>query len=224
MALAGGYTVAHLYFCPDIIDLAKLNAAFPSLDCPRTSLSQEVYRHLAFRGKTEGVLAVLHAKSHELADLKFDTPNPLILIAESPEKPGNVGALLRTADAAGVDAVIIADLLGDLYNPNTIRSSVGCLFTVPVATAPTATVISWLKSNNIQLFAASLEGAKDYHEVDYGYACAIAVGTEATGLTSPWTEAADSAIIIPMKGAIDSLNVSVAAAVLIFEARRQRSL
>lgn len=224
LALAGGYRVDHLHFCPDIIELATLETTFDNLDCPRTSLSQEVYRHLAFRGKTEGVLAVVHAKSHELSDLKFATETPLILIAESPEKPGNVGALLRTADAAGVDAVIIADILGDLYNPNTIRSSVGCLFTVPVATASSQDILSWLTSRGIRLYAASLEGAETYHHIDFKAGCAIAVGTEATGLTEPWTKAADAAIIIPMQGAIDSLNVSVAAAVLIFEARRQRSL
>lgn len=222
LALQGGYVPEKIYFCEAILPASELDGIKALDGIPRIQLSKEVYRHLAFRGKTEGVLAQVPVKKHGLDRLGSLRKDPLILIAESPEKPGNIGALLRTADAAGLDAVIIADIRGDLYNPNIIRSSVGCLFTVPVATAPTTEILRWLREKEIQLFAASLEGAVRYDLVEYKGPTAIAVGTEATGLTPPWVSAADAAIKIPMSGRIDSMNVSVAAAVMVFEACRQR--
>lgn len=222
LALQGGYQPETLYFCPDILPEEELRPLVEASACPLVSLSTEVYRHLAYRGKTEGVIALMRAKEHRLDQLKFSRKDPLILIAEAPEKPGNLGALLRTADAAGLDAVIAADLKGDLYNPNVIRSSVGCLFTVPVAAAGSREILEFLQAKGIRILAASLEGALRYDQADYSGGTAIVVGTEATGLTPVWTQKADAAIAIPMAGAIDSMNVSVAAAVLIFEARRQR--
>ncbi|HSP13090.1 MAG TPA: TrmH family RNA methyltransferase, partial [Salegentibacter sp.] len=144
--------------------------------------------------------------------------------AEAPEKPGNIGALLRTADAAGLDGVIIANPKTDLYNPNIIRSSVGCVFTTPIATGSTEEIIEFLKAKNIKIYAAALQASKEYTKVDYSAASAIVVGTEATGLEDSWLENSEENIIIQMGGEIDSMNVSVAAGILIFEAKRQRSL
>lgn len=222
LALEGGYRPDRLYFCPDILPEEALRE-LPGLEaCPLVSLSPEVYRHLAYRGKTEGVIGLMYSKGHTLEDLVLASETPLLLVAEAPEKPGNIGALLRTADAAGLDAVIIADPRGDLYNPNVIRSSVGCLFTVQVATASSTEVLGYLREHNIQVLAAALGDSQRYDTVDYTGPTAIVVGTESTGLTPLWTGEADARVAIPMQGAIDSMNVSVAASVLIFEAKRQR--
>ncbi|BAO56312.1 TrmH family RNA methyltransferase [Nonlabens marinus] len=185
------------------------------------AVSSEVYEKLAYRSGTEGCIAFAKAKNPHLSQLHLSNA-PLILIAESPEKPGNIGALLRTADAANIDAVIIVDPVSDLYNPNVIRSSVGCVFTVPTAIASAADTIAFLKSNDINLYAATLQSSENYDRMDFTTATAIAVGTEATGLSKHLRDAAKTNIIIPMGGAIDSMNVSVSAAVLLFEAKRQR--
>jgi TrmH family RNA methyltransferase len=202
---------------------AALLKGIPGLeDCPGVGLSPEVYHHLAYRGKTEGVIALMHTREHGLKNLTWKRKNPLVLVAEAPEKPGNIGALLRTADAAGLDAVLIADLKGDLYNPNIIRSSVGCLFTVPVADGSSREILDFLKASDFQVLGAALGGAVRYDTADFRPPTAIVVGTEATGLTDIWKERADQLVEIPMRGEIDSMNVSVAAAILIFEGLRQR--
>ena len=222
LSLKGGYLPDKLYFCPDILPEKRLRS-IPGLEsCPLVSLSPEVYRYLAYRGKTEGVIGLMHSREHGLKDLVLNSEAPLVLVAEAPEKPGNIGALLRTADAAGLDAVIIADLRGDLYNPNVIRSSVGCLFTVQVAIGSSPEVLDYLRKQKMQILAAALGDSRRYDLVDYTGPTAIAVGTESTGLTAIWTQEADARIAIPMQGAIDSMNVSVAASILIFEAKRQR--
>jgi TrmH family RNA methyltransferase len=158
---------------------------------------------------------------HGLNQLRL-SKNPLLLILESVEKPGNLGAVLRTADAAGVDAVIICDPHTDFYNPNVIRSSVGCVFTNQIASATSEETINWLKENNIKIFSTYLKASAPYHETDFTKPCAIILGTEATGLSDLWVKKSDATIIIPMQGKIDSMNVSTAAAVVVFEARRQR--
>ena len=155
--------------------------------------------------------------------LQFKTKNPLVLVAEAPEKPGNIGALLRTADAANVDAVIIANPKTDLYNPNIVRSSVGCVFSNTIATGSTEDVISFLNTNNINIYSAILQESINCTHPDYKTASAIVVGTEATGLSQEWRDASKENISIPMQGKIDSMNVSVAAGILVFEAVRQRS-
>ena len=141
---------------------------------------------------------------------------------ESLEKPGNIGAILRTADAAKIDAVIIANPKPDLYNPNLIRSSVGCLFTNQIAVGTNAAIIDYLKSKNIDIYAATLQNSVPYHIQNFTSATALVVGTEATGLTAEWRDVSKQNIIIPMQGTIDSMNVSVATAILVFEAKRQR--
>ena len=176
---------------------------------------------MAYRDTTEGILAIAKTKSLLLSDLKL-SENPLILVAESLEKPGNIGAILRTADAANLDAVIIANPKSDLYNPNVVRSSVGCLFTNNIATGTTSEIIAFLNEKNIRFYCATLQNSTSYHTQNYTLPTALVVGTEATGLSQEWRDAATQNIIIPMQGQIDSMNVSVAAAILIFEAKRQR--
>jgi TrmH family RNA methyltransferase len=143
-------------------------------------------------------------------------------VLESVEKPGNLGAILRTADAAGLDSVIICDPQTDFYNPNVIRSSIGCIFTNQVASATSDETLAWLKKNNITPYSTYLKASRPYHAVDFTKPSAIVMGTESTGLSDTWITPDQNPIIIPMQGRIDSMNVSTAAAVVVFEARRQR--
>lgn len=221
LALKGGYTFESLLFCPDLISSDQMST-FTALFKEQIEISKEVYQKLAYRETTEGLLAVAHSKDHLLQDLTL-SENPLLLIAEAPEKPGNTGALLRTADAAGLDAVIIANPQSDLYNPNIIRSSVGCVFTNQIAMGTTDEVIAYLNKQQIDFYSATLQDSTVYHSLDYNRPTAFVVGTEATGLSSAWRTNSTKNIIIPMSGQIDSMNVSVAAAVLVFEAKRQRN-
>ncbi|MEH6680871.1 MAG: RNA methyltransferase [Sediminicola sp.] len=224
MALKGHYVLDTVFFHPEFFPLQRVKELLgkETQGTALVEVSKEVYQRMAYRETTEGVLAIGQCKQHTLEDLGFKKGAPLILVAESPEKPGNIGALLRTADAANLDAVIIADPKGDLYNPNVIRSSIGCVFTNQVAMATTQEVISFLKKKGMAIYCAALSAPKKYTTVDYSAPTAIVVGTEATGLSRPWLENATANIIIPMEGEIDSMNVSVSAAIVIFEAKRQR--
>ena len=221
LAIKGNLSLKAIYFCPGLIELKEVEK-LNSPQVPITEISAEVYEKIAYRGSTEGILAIFKTKENRLQDITFKTKNPLILIAEAPEKPGNIGAILRTADAAKVDAVFIANPKTDLYNPNIIRYSVGCVFTNKIATGSTSEIIAFLKQHNISIYAAALQASKPYHTIDFTRASAIVVGTEATGLSEEWRENSTQNIIIPMSGEIDSMNVSVAAGILIFEAKRQR--
>lgn len=220
LAQKGGYTIQTVLFLSDMLTETQV-AKLAGMKADTIEISREVYQKLAYRDTTEGIIAVAKSKSLELADLKLGK-NPLLLVAEAPEKPGNLGALLRTADAANLDAVIVANPKSDMYNPNIVRSSVGCLFTNQIAAASTDEVIEYLKANNISIYCATLQDSTQYHTQDYTMPTALVVGTEATGLTQEWRDASTKNIIIPMQGEIDSMNVSVAAAILIFEAKRQR--
>ena len=217
------YTVQSVFFCPELIEFKEVNRIFSGHHVEELfEVSKEVYQKIAYRENSGGIIALAQPKTHRLSDLQLPQ-NPLLLILESVEKPGNLGAMLRTADAAGIDAVIVCDTQTDLYNPNTVRSSIGCLFTVPVALADSTSTIQWLNEKNIQIFCTYLQASVPYHTVDYSKASAIVMGTEATGLTETWVKAATQNIIIPMRGIADSMNVSTAAAVVIFEACRQRN-
>lgn len=220
LALKGNYEIETILFVNEIIN-SKDILKFSNFRIEFIEISKEVYQKLAYRDSTEGILAVAKTKSLLLSDLKL-SENPLILVAEAPEKPGNIGALLRTADAANLDAVIIANPKSDLYNPNIVRSSVGCLFTTQIATGTTEEIIAFLKNRKINIYCATLQNSISYHTQNYTTPTALIVGTEATGLTEEWRNQATQNIIIPMQGEIDSMNVSVAAAILIFEAKRQR--
>ncbi len=184
-------------------------------------VSEEVYEKVAYRGGTEGVIAEVKSKTRRLEDLNLPE-NPLIMVLESVEKPGNLGAVLRSADAAGADAVLICDPLTDLWNPNLIRASIGAVFTVPVAVCTSEQAITWLKSLGIRILTAQLQDSSLYYDCDMRGGTALVMGTESTGLSEQWRVAADAHIRIPMLGRLDSLNVSVSAAILLFEAVRQR--
>lgn len=226
LALKGGYTIKTLLIDLSIIDEPALNNLLEStsLEIEVIEITSQIHQKLATRTTTEGVLAVAISKDLALDTIEFKTENPFILVAEAPEKPGNIGALLRTADAAGIDAVFIANPKTDLYNPNIIRSSVGCLFTTTIATGTTSEIISFLKERKINIYGAALSASVEYQTIDFKKSAAIVVGTEATGLTNEWLENTTKNIIIPMRGAIDSMNVSVSAAIILFEAVRQRVL
>ena len=224
LAVAGEYAIIELFICVEILPLETFKKEFKNIlnsNIPITEVSPEIYKRLAYRNTTQGLLAVAKFKSFLLE--KFYVPeNPLILVAEAPEKPGNIGALLRTADAAKVDAVLIANPKTDLYNPNIIRSSVGCLFSNKIGTGTTSEIISFLKEKKINIYGAILQSSTAYHLQNFIEPTAIVVGTEHEGLSDEWRENTTENIIIPMSGSVDSMNVSVAAGILIFEAKRQR--
>ena len=184
-------------------------------------VSPTIYEKIAYRGSTEGVIAEVKTKDKTLKDLNL-SKNPLVVVLESVEKPGNLGAILRSADAAGADALIVCDPLTDLYNPNLIRNSTGAIFSVPCVACTSEECIKFLKENNIQILTAQLQDSELYYDTDMKRGTAIVMGTEATGLTDIWRMAADAHIRIPMLGITDSLNVSVSAAILLYEAVRQR--
>ena len=218
--LEAGYELDSVFWCPEI--LPELPQELIGGDVPVSELTAELYGRIAYRGGTEGLVARVKSRPHTLDDLALKE-NPLIVVLESMEKPGNLGAVFRSADAAGADAVIICDPLTDLYNPNLIRSSIGGVFTVQSAVCDSASAISWLKARGMKILTAQLQDSSWYYDVDMKGGTAIVIGTEATGLTEQWREAADAHIRIPMLGALDSLNASVSAAILLFEAVRQRN-
>lgn len=211
-----GWEVEQLFVCEEMVG--------ESCDIVATNIiwvTKEVYEKMAYRGGTEGIVAVVKERKRSLKDLELGE-KPLIVVVERVEKPGNLGAILRSADAAGVDAVVVCDALTDLYNPNLIRSSIGAVFTVPCVMCESNECISFLKENGVQILTAQLQDSEEYYDVDMRRGTAIVMGTEATGLTEVWRQAADAHIRIPMLGQLDSLNVSVSTAVLLYEAVRQR--
>lgn len=216
--IEAGYEIDTVFVCPEICDV------IPGAD--RVSrvfeVSQSVYEKIAYRSGTEGLIAEVRTRSLGLADLQL-SENPLVVILESVEKPGNLGAVLRSADASGADAVIVCDPWTDLYNPNLIRSSIGAIFTVPCVACSSQECIEFLKARGIKILTAQLQDSDLYYDSDMKCGVAIVMGTESTGLTDIWRKAADAHIRIPMLGRLDSLNVSVSAAILLFEAVRQRN-
>ncbi len=224
MALKGGYFLESVFFDAGILPEEDIRQILNSYQATPNiiSVSHEVYGRIAYREKTEGVVAIGEIKSHTLESLNLKSEKPLLLVAEALEKPGNIGALLRTADAADIDAVILANPKADLYNPNVIRSSLGCVFSVPVAVAKNIDVIEYLRKHQITSYAAHLAAEHNYSDMDFVEGSALVVGSESAGLSDEWSREANHRIIIPMGGEIDSMNVSVSAAILIFEAVRQR--
>ena len=228
--IATGYEVHTAFICKDITGEKGFDEILRILEnssdglshCSIMEIPGHLYQKVAYRGSTEGIIAELHCKNHTLEELNVKE-NPVVVVLESVEKPGNLGAILRSADAAGVDAVIVCDPLTDLYNPNLIRSSIGGIFTVPTAAASSEDTIKWLKAKGIKIYTAQLQDSEWYYDTDMSCGTAIVMGTEATGLTDIWRKAADAHIKIPMLGRLDSLNVSVSAAILMYEAVRQRN-
>ena len=185
-------------------------------------VSRQLYEKIACREGTEGIVAVMQARERSLQDLHL-SPSPLVLVLESVEKPGNLGAVLRSADAAGVDAVLVCDPLTDLYNPNLIRASLGAAFTVQWVACGSEEAYAWLKEKGIAILTAQLQDSELYYRTDMVRPVALVFGTEDKGLSDYWRQRADAHIRIPMAGMMDSLNVSVSAAILAFEAVRQRN-
>ena len=184
-------------------------------------VSSQVFAKLAFGQRSEGVVALARVPQRTLDGLELP-PDPIIAVLENIEKPGNVGAILRSADAAGISAVILADPRTDLFNPNTIRASQGAVFTLPTATATSAEVLSWLREEEFKLFSARVDAKAEYVCVSYKPPCAIVLGNEAEGISSAWRGEDLTPIRLPMLGNVDSLNVSVTAGVLFYEAWRQQ--
>ena len=214
--IEAGYKPDCIFFCPDIVSEETLP------QCRHFALSAGLYAKAAYREGTEGAIGVFQAIEHPLSSLHLKD-NPLIAVLESVEKPGNLGAVLRTCDAAGADALVICDPRTDLYNPNLIRASIGAVFTVPTAVCTTAQALTFLKSKGIRILTAQLQDSSLYYDCPMTKGTAIVMGTEATGLSDKWRQAADAHIRIPMLGKLDSLNVSVSAAILLYEAVRQRN-
>ena len=222
-AIVSGIEIKELYICRDL-DKQGRSEELSGKDSRMLifEVGKAAFSRIAYREGSDGLIALAVPRNLKLNELKLGN-DPLILILESVEKPGNMGAIMRTADAAGIDAVIVCDPLTDIYNPNAIRSGVGCIFTRQVVTCTSNEAIEWLKNKKIKIFAAALtDKALKYHTMDFRGPTAIVMGTEATGLSAEWLDKSDNQIIIPMKGIADSMNVSTSAAVLVFEAIRQR--
>lgn len=216
LALAGGVEIGSLFYCPDYV---KRKAEAPAEK--NIEVAKKVFAKISLRENPDGLLAVAKMRELKLENIKLSA-RPLLIILEAVEKPGNLGAILRTADAAGADAVIINDPQTDIYNPNVIRASQGTVFTVPVVISAAAAAAEFCRKNKIKIFAAAPGAELEYTEADYSSSCAIVLGAEDRGLSASWLKSADEKIKIQMRGKIDSLNVSVSAAVILFEALRQR--
>jgi len=223
LALDAGVRPVALYFCPQLQApgtgglLDRAAAAGAEL----VQLSRPAFEKVAYRESPDGWLAVVPAVTADLAALRLG-PDPLLLVCEAVEKPGNLGAILRTADAAGVAAVLAADPVTDWGNPNLVRASKGTVFAVPVASAAGPQLLAWLRERGIAVVAATPHADVAYTEVDLTGPTAIAVGTEKEGLSAAWLRAARHRVRIPMAGRADSLNVATSAAVITYEAVRQR--
>lgn len=223
-ATENGWNFTELYFCPELYldeDENKLVSDLQQNGTPIFHCSKMAFRKMSYRDTPDGLMALSPLVGKTLDELKLPE-NPLILIAEDLEKPGNLGTILRTADATGVDAVIACDHKTDLNNPNVIRASIGTIFFIPVAEATTEETFLWLEKQGIQSVAAIPGAAQEYTDVNMLRGTAIVVGAEDEGLTETWMDGADCKVGIPMLGKNDSLNVSTAAAIMLYEAVRQR--
>ncbi|MBQ3766308.1 MAG: RNA methyltransferase [Bacteroidales bacterium] len=233
--LEAGFRVRTVFYCPELAGSLPEGVCLPEAE-KRVDVSgrqtssgthvieipEALYRKVAYRESTEGIIAEVETRTLRLEDLEL-SEHPLIVVLESVEKPGNLGAVLRSADAARADAVIVCDPLTDLWNPNLIRASLGGIFTVPTVCAGSAETIDWLHARGIRILTAQLQDSSWYYDTEMTGGTALVMGTESTGLTQIWRDAADAHIRIPMLGHLDSLNVSVSTAILLFEAVRQRN-
>ena len=225
-AVGGGVRLLELFVCEPLChsdDARTLLATVRDGGCEVLHVGEAVFEKLAFGQRAEGVLGIAEMPRPTLSSLSLPA-NGLVAVLEGVEKPGNVGAVFRSADAAGVSAVILADGRTDLYNPNAIRASLGTIFTMPVCAATSGEVLAWLRERHFAIVAARVDGSGPYTDVDFRGPTAIVLGSEAAGLSSVWTAADIKAIRLPLRGVADSLNVSVTAAVLFYEALRQREV
>jgi TrmH family RNA methyltransferase len=222
LALQSRYTIEQVCVCRELFSRTDYPGVLDGFAPDKiTEISPAVFEKIAYRENSDGLIALGVPKNHALDCLRL-SENPFVVLLESVEKPGNLGAILRTADAAAVDAVVVCDPQTELYNPNVIRSSVGALFSVQTAVCSSQEALQWLQTHGIASYAAELKASEFYQKVDFCRPSAIVMGTEADGLTDFWLKNASARIKIPMRGKLDSLNVSVSTAVLTFEAMRQR--
>jgi RNA methyltransferase, TrmH family len=222
LAIQAGYRVISLVVCSSLYQPDTVYPIpFDSYKNLLVEVSENVYARMAYRSNAEGIMAVMEMFDTSLDKTEFSA-TPFLVVLEAVEKPGNLGAILRTADAAGVDAVVICDPTTDVFNPNVIRSSLGCFFSVKISVCNTEQWFKWASYNGIITMLASVQAEKPYFDVDFRQPLALVFGTEADGLSPVWYENADEILKIPMGGKIDSLNVSASAAIMVFEAVRQR--
>jgi TrmH family RNA methyltransferase len=224
-AIAAGVRIVEAFICEPLAigdESRQTLQAIARCGCEVLPVNELVFEKLAFGQRVDGILGVAEMPRPTLQTLTISGDNPLIAVLEGVEKPGNFGAVLRSADAAGVSAVIAADGRTDLFNPNAIRASLGTIFSMPICETTSGEVVAWLRERRFAMYAARVDGSAPYTEVDYRGPTAIVLGSEATGLSPVWTGQDIRAIRLPMLGAADSLNVSVTAAVLFYEALRQK--
>jgi TrmH family RNA methyltransferase len=223
IALKAGYHLEKLFVQPKLCDLTSLK--LPKEDqFEHFEVDQKVYQYMAYRASTEGVVGVFQQKKHDPQHNSVSSDRKLlVLVLENIEKPGNLGAIFRTADAAKVDMVCLANCSTDLYNPNCIRSSLGCCLSVPSISGSNQEIRDWLITHGVRSYAATLQNSNPYFQESFKESTAFVMGSEADGLSSFWRTESSASIVIPMQGLIDSMNVSVATAVLTFEALRQRN-
>lgn len=223
LALANGVKPRTIFYCPELVKPEFIDQIVNMLNVECYEVPANIFAKIAYRENPDGVLAICPALEAKLENIKLSA-NPFVVIIEAVEKPGNLGAILRTCDAAKVEAVIICDPKIDLGNPNVVRSSRGTLFTVPLAVTDTATAQRWLKAHGLQTVAATPEATTVFTDVNLRQPCAIIVGSESAGLSPAWRATTDMQARIPMLGKINSLNVSVSLALFVYEAIRQRKL
>jgi TrmH family RNA methyltransferase len=225
-AIDAGVEIVEAFVCDELVRTVDAQADVRALVGSPTVVWQvppPILEKVAFGERAEGIVAIVRVPDLALGALRLPRA-PLLAVVEGVEKPGNLGAILRSADGAGLDAVIAADPRTDLFNPNAIRASLGTIFAMPCASGSTAEVVAWLRDRGIRALAARVEATRIYTEADLTGPVAIVFGSEAGGLTSAWAVPEVEPVRLPMLGVSDSLNVSVAAAVLFYEARRQRGL
>jgi RNA methyltransferase, TrmH family len=223
LAIQSGFRFHTLFFCPEIAE--KSNAAIligELKDQIQTfETTRDIFNRLVYREGSDGLLVIAHQKEFAPGDIKL-SGNPLVLVVEGVEKPGNLGAIFRTADAARVDAVIVCGNVTDIFNPNVVRASLGTIFTVPVVLCTSEEAVGLLKNLGLNIYTTALSASVPYHVIDYRVPCAIVLGAEDTGVTAIWQNSSDSNIFIPMFGKADSMNVSVVTSIVLYEALRQR--
>jgi RNA methyltransferase, TrmH family len=218
---AGRVRIDSLFVCPELFLGTNETTLIETLNCEVIETSPSIFHKLSYRDRPDGLLGVAQQMEAKLPD--SPVANPLYVVAEAIEKPGNLGTILRSADAVGADGVLVCDRCTDIHNPNVVRASVGTLFTQPVIEVEGKQCLAWLKEHGIQVVAATPAATQTYTDVDLTGPIAITVGTEQLGLSPLWLEGADLQVKLPMHGVADSLNVSMATSVLLYEAARQRS-
>ena len=228
-AVGSGLPIAELFFSPEHFlgenEPALIERAVAECGAEAIEVTAPVFTKLSYRDRPDGLLAVAPIPTWDLASLATRAKlgeNPLLLVAQAIEKPGNLGTMLRTADAVGVDAVIVCDRCTDIWNPNVVRASVGTLFTVPVAEGESGAVRAWLAEREIATVATTPDTETVHWEADLSRATALVIGSEQYGLDEAWLAGATTRVRIPMRGSADSLNAAISAAVVLFEAQRQR--